>query len=258
MLINTIILLLRDALPVFWMLSLLLAQGNSQALSRRWLWGGVSLGLMLAIILMVNVGWVSEQFQGAGLEWLTFAAHALIYALVAELVLRSHLGRYRYWQLSAALLCVLTIAINGNYFLIYLDTYWRNAEHMLSLISGTLLGLGVCISAGILNYLFNYALLQRGKRLLWAGLLLCWSAGQWVYTFNLMAQVNLMSSAAPIWNTSNWVADGSEWGLVLNTLVGYEATPTGLQILVYVLCTVLPLAFLVRIPAGQLCNEVSE
>ncbi|GGD68615.1 hypothetical protein [Lacimicrobium alkaliphilum] len=241
MLINTIILFLRDALPVFWVMSLLLAQGNSLRKNPRWIFWTVPFGLILAALLMANFAALSNSLMGAGLEWFTFLLHGLIYALVLVHLFLFRSALNHYWQLSATALGVLTISINGSYFLVFLDTYWRTAQHYWSLITGTILGFGVCFSAGILIYLLNYALLQRGRPLIWVLLLLFWSTGQLIFTFNLLAQANIISSTSPIWNTGDWITDSSELGMVLNTLMGYEATPTLLQIIFYLLCILLPL-----------------
>jgi high-affinity iron transporter len=240
-LINTIILFLRDALPVFWLISLLLAQGNSAQQGYRWVFWSVPVGLILAMILMLNFSALSNLAEGAGLEWMTFVAHTLIYLLVVLHLFILRRGLNQYWPWSAALLAMLTIGVNGSYFLVFLDNYWRAGQHFWSLFTGTILGFGVCFSAGILIYLFNHAFLRRGRQGLFVLLILCWSAGQLIFTFNLLAQVNLISASAPIWNTSDWISDSSELGLVLNTLIGYEATPTLLQIITYLFCILTPL-----------------
>ncbi|ALS98885.1 hypothetical protein [Lacimicrobium alkaliphilum] len=246
MLINTVILFLRDALPVFWLISLLLAQGNSAKQSYRWVLWTVPGGLILAFALMFNFSALSNLAEGAGLEWMTFVTHTLIYLLVVLHLYIFRQGLNQYWQQSAGALGVLTIGINGSYFLMFLDNYWRAGQHYWSLFTGTLLGFGVCFSAGILIYLFNHAFLRRGSQGLFVLLILCWSAGQLIFTFNLLAQVNVISASAPIWDTSDWISDSSELGLVLNTLIGYESTPTLLQIITYLLCILTPLYIFFR------------
>jgi high-affinity iron transporter len=55
--------------------------------------------------------------------------------------------------------------------------------------------------------------------------------------FLIQADV-LPSLATPLWDTSSWLPQSSVAGTLLHSLVGYEAQPSGMQIVFYVLVLV--------------------
>jgi high-affinity iron transporter len=59
--------------------------------------------------------------------------------------------------------------------------------------------------------------------------------------------------AEPLWDSSRWLAPDSALGMLLHALAGYEARPTGLQLLFYVaaLVGITVASRLVRAPAWR-------
>jgi high-affinity iron transporter len=48
-----------------------------------------------------------------------------------------------------------------------------------------------------------------------------------------LMQGGLIESQLPVWDTSRWVAETSVTGQLLYALLGYEATPTRMQLGIY-------------------------
>lgn len=67
MLINTVVLFLRDTLPIFLLISVLLALPRVSTLAVAW---RVLLLVLLAIFIYPQLGLVSQLSEGAGFEYL--------------------------------------------------------------------------------------------------------------------------------------------------------------------------------------------
>ncbi|MGO4893019.1 hypothetical protein [Flavobacterium sp. W21_SRS_FM6] len=242
MLINTVILFLRDALPIFVLIGLLLGQVQ---LSKRVFIGSLFAGLACSLIFIQQVDVLGEMFAGTGLEITLWCLHFFIYCLVvllgvSPLLFSSH-DISRVNQIMACGLLVLIIVAKGTNFLLYFNGYLNQQNALQSMLIGTLLGLGICLSLAILLYFFTHWLNRKnGVFAPWL-VLLVFATGQLVNAINLLVQVDVISDAAPIWNTQWLVDNESEYGHLLNVLIGYAATPTTLQIGLYLPLIIFPI-----------------
>jgi high-affinity iron transporter len=48
-----------------------------------------------------------------------------------------------------------------------------------------------------------------------------------------LIQADLLPSQLPLWDTSNFISESSLMGELLHAMLGYEASPTAIQALVY-------------------------
>ncbi|GAA0360801.1 hypothetical protein GCM10009092_26320 [Bowmanella denitrificans] len=243
-LINSVILFLRDALPVFVLISLLLAFANFAG--RRWYWlgGALLMGLAGSMLLTHQVDNLSEWLEGAGVEVFIFACQLIIYALLLINLQCQFKDYQNAWIATAVLMVGLVLTLDGANFLVYLFSYWSHEQTPMALVMGTILGGTVCMSLAVLLYIGCQHWLASGYPLLCALLMLLWGAGQLSYSLNLLSQVDLLPPMRPVWDTSDWIADNSELGHLLNSLMGYEAAPGLLQIIVYMLAVLLPFIWL--------------
>ncbi|NVK55798.1 MAG: FTR1 family iron permease [Alteromonadaceae bacterium] len=234
MLINTVILFLRDTLPVFLMLSLLLVQRGANF---RHLLGGAAVGFLLALALYFNLSAVSEVFDGGGLELIKTAVLMILLASLCEFLARQCRRQPEQTRrLSAVLMTGITF-INAIHFLIYIVAYWSAPNAGTALVLGNIIGLGISISVGVLLYALIKAM---GIQILQLAMLTLFVAGQVAGIALLLEQINLLPNQIRLWDTSEWVSDDSEYGHFLNALVGYEATPTGAYAITYLFALLLP------------------
>ncbi|MDC8829276.1 FTR1 family iron permease [Alteromonas gilva] len=237
MLINTVILFIRDTLPVFLMLSLLLAQ---QGASFWHLLSGTVVGWMLALALYFNLAAVSALFDGGGLELIKSAVLLLLLCGLCLFLERLRGGQSAQAQrLSFVLMTGLTL-VNAIHFLVYIVAYWSAPKAGTAMIVGNVIGLGISMSVGVLLYVLTKAL---AIVLLQHTLLTVFVAGQVAGIALLLEQINLLPNQTRLWDTSGWVADDSEYGHFLNALMGYEATPTGAYVMIYVCSVLLPVLY---------------
>jgi high-affinity iron transporter len=242
MLINTVILFLRDALPLFVLLGMLIGQ---VAVTKSLLFGALLLGFFCSLVFIQQVGVLGELFAGTGLEVSLWALHFLLYGGVLllgfGLFIRpaSYLNHHQSWLVLVLL--VIIIVAKGTNFLLYFNGFLNQQNALQSMLIGTLLGLGICLSLAILLYFFTVWLKRQfGPFASWA-ILLIFITGQLTNSLNLLVQVDVIPEGVPLWN-SQWLVDNeSEYGHLLNVLFGYIATPTALQVSLYISLIFLPL-----------------
>lgn len=243
MLINTVILFLRDLLPfvilIVWLLSYIqptFAHIGNVLVVTALSFAGIWLLFSLAPTL-------SEQFSGAGLEVIMVV---LICVMLCSLLIGSaiNIAQFRYvshlktrkqaWShqlVNLGVVCLLIIT--GTQFLIYSSGYLSRTTNDLSIIYGVVVSSGIAISFSILLY-FSLRWLSARKlfvlmNLLWAGFM----AGLATRLVPLLSQIDVISDGSPLWSTSAVIKDSSEYGHILKALLGYEATPSLAFIIVY-------------------------
>lgn len=239
MLINTVILFLRDALPIFMLLAVLIAQVQ---ISAKYLLLALCSGLLLAMFFILQIDSLGGMFDGAGIELTLWLLHLLFYCNVvwlAAVTLRSQGSQRQTLWLAISLMLVIIVA-KGSNFLLYLQGYLSQVDALQSLFLGTLLGLGICLSVAVLLYFFVAWLRTRFGALAALTALLIFAAGQVSNALNLLIQVDLLPNTAVVWNSGWLVADQSEYGYFFNVLFGYVATPSYLQLGVFVMAIAVP------------------
>jgi high-affinity iron transporter len=235
MLINTVILLLRNGLPIFIAVSLLFLLLPKQ---RNWLWQGLLSGSTGVIVLYFLIAPISQFAEGAGLELLECTL--LLVTFFSASILQLKLQKGSDTTVFAILMLSSIILANGTNFIIYLFGYWSSVTSPLPIALGTILGIGICTSIAVLLLLSVDGLRQSVK----TTLLTLFAAGQFANIATLLEQVNWISSTRILWNSSNILSDESEYGHFARALFGYEASPTNAFMLFYCFAFVLP--FLVK------------
>ena len=65
----------------------------------------------------------------------------------------------------------------------------------------------------------------------WGGLAIDWERD---HKTSFLVQADLIPSLAnPLWNSSRWLDNSSLLGRFLHTLIGYDAMPSGIQVVFY-------------------------
>jgi high-affinity iron transporter len=111
---------------------------------------------------------------------------------------------------------------------------------MASVLGGGAIGLGVGIAAG---YGLYAGILRIPARHFFSAtsaliLLLAAAMASQAARFLVMADV-LPSLVSPLWDSSWLLDNGSTLGRVMHTLIGYDAMPSGIQVVFYVITLVL-------------------
>jgi high-affinity iron transporter len=234
--INSVILFIRDTLPIFLLVSLLLSQSKVALFP---LLVGVSLGLLVATGLYLNLATLSMLAEGGGLELikaLVLCATLMVLCLFINDAV-AHSKRTSFW----AMLLVVGITItNAIHFLIYSIAYWSTERADTSLMMGSIIGLGISLSVSVLLHSLVNSIRSAYVKL---SFLCVFCAGQFAGVTLLLEQIDYLDVTERLWDSSQWVADDSEYGHLLNVLFGYEATPSIAYVSVYLIALSMPFAY---------------
>ena len=237
MLINTVLLLLQNALPIFIITTLLLLRFPIKALNTESV-KGLVIGLLIstigAFILSNTLENLSQQVNGKGVELFFAFGLLLIYVFSAFLFIFNETNDGSTVKRHIAFVILFVIScLNGAHFIVYLTSYWSQAQQIESMLLGMVLGGGICVSIAILFY-FLLKFADRNFYLNTSNyFLLFFAIGQLMHAIVLLQQVDLLSSSQPVWDSSRFIAENSELGQLLTVMFGYETTPSTTQLITY-------------------------
>lgn len=224
MLINAVVLWLRETLPLLLLLSVLLAVWPAQ--QRKIVSVGIGGGALLVLLMSTQLRVISAWFDGQGLEIiysLLYVSCALLLALAVRWRSAAQHPLQRSALLSAlALLCLC--GIHGHNLMLYLWVYPHAQTEHANLWLGSALGAGI---GGSVAVLLNVAA-REGARWwrYWPGVLLSMLvARQCAAAVAIWLQTGWLNAHEVLWDSSVWMDEKSEYGNFFNALMGYEATP---------------------------------
>jgi len=248
MLLSSVILVLREVLEAALLFSLLMSLSRRLGISCRWVFLALAVGLLGAAIYGFNIDTVSEAFDGVGQELINAFLQISIYLVLCAIAgfslahLRgASISRIVFVTLMTS--CVaLGIVREGSEIMIYLSGFLSVEYLRVSVLAGSAIGAGIGISVGAVFY---YLLLNFGRTMalgVGAALLMLVAAGMASQASLLLIQADWLPSQYPLWDSSWLVSEQSVTGQLLYALVGYEATPTPIQIIAYASSMVLLVA----------------
>jgi len=239
MLSTTVIIVLREVLEAALLISILAAVSATTGISRRWVGPGLGLGLAGAVAFSLGIATVSEWLDGFGQEVVSAAMQVIMYLgllSVALLILRHSRkpGGQNPWIRSLMVITVaLAVTREGFEVLVYVYGFLGAPSQLLTVLMGAVIGTGIGISTGVLIYYLLRSPVVRDRPAIDFCLLGLVGSGLLLQATTLLMQADWLPSRAPLWDTSSWVPENSVTGQLLYVLIGYEATPTAIQVQVY-------------------------
>ncbi|PHS69040.1 MAG: iron permease [Methylophaga sp.] len=240
MLINSVIIILREVLEAALIISVLLAVSQKLQLSKQWLVAALIAGLIGAAVYAINLKMVSMAFEGSGQEIINANLHLLIYGFIFFLVAILKGKPYHRLTLLAMTSCVAVASIReGSEIIIYIHGFFAIPDLFLPVIIGSIIGMGIGISVGVLfYYLIVNMSFNNGIRLV-LFLLILIAGGMIIQATQLLIQADIISSQLPLWDSSSIIDERSLFGQLLYALIGYESTPTATQVYCYITSLIL-------------------
>lgn len=239
-----------EAMLVIGILHAWLSHNAADSGGKRWLWGGVVLGVLLAAVLAFGLFAAAELLgphQDAFQAGMVFVAAALIVQMVLwmrqhgrtlkrdlESELAANAGRNNWW--GVLLLVAIAVAREGSEAVVFLYGMLASAEGS---------ELGWMAAGGALGFalaLLTFWLLQLGgKYLSWRLffrateiMLLLLAAALFSSGIDKLQSMELLPTLIdPLWDSSALVDDMSPAGGVLAALTGYRAHPSLTSLLAY-------------------------
>lgn len=252
MLINTVTLFLRDALPMFVVLTILLSLLNQQGIKHRWCYLAGIVGLLGSMTMLASIDTISNAFDGTGREWLYALCYMFCYCATLYLIDQTYVNKNTLTDIKitnkpksiskirycAMAILSMIIMLKSAHFLIYITVFWTQNDDLNVLLTGMILGAGICTSIAILLY-FLMDIINVYYRFIRETLLVLFNVGLLMQSSNLLLQIDALPSGNLLWDSNDIVLENSEMGQLLNVFFGYDATPTLIQLLLYVLALVI-------------------
>lgn len=251
------IIVFRETLEAALIIGILAAATNGIAGRSRWLVGGVVAGIGGALLVALFTGQLAELAEGAGQDIFNAAVLGIAVLMLAwhniwmtrhgaELAKNAkQVGRNVQDGSSdlAALALVVTLAV--------LREGSETALFLYGLAAGSQSGLAATLGGGILGLLaggvMGVALYAGFVRIptRWffsatSGLILLMAASMAAQMARFLSQSDLLPSLGmPVWDTSMILSNQAAVGVLLHSVMGYDATPSGIQVLFYFLALIL-------------------
>ncbi|MEH6590675.1 MAG: FTR1 family protein [Halioglobus sp.] len=241
MLLNSVILLLREVLEAAVLISVLMALSRNLSLGWRWLYMALPLAALLIWLVASMLGVITDALDGTGQEVVNATLQLLIFLMVLSMVgfsagypvISSSTGRILRVLMAGAVVCALIR--EGTEIYVYIAGFAVSEDFRTAVFTGSAIGAGIGVSLGVLLYAALRGL--DGERGYIAGIiLLCLiGAGMMIQATLLLEQVDWLPMGQPVWDSSQLIDEQSVAGELLYAVFGYESTPGSIQVVAYLL-----------------------
>jgi len=239
--LNSLTIILQEVLEAAIIISILLASLQKTRLKGSLLIWGLLAGVAGSLLMASQYAVISDALDGVGQEVLNavmlFILALMLTIYIFLLVRYSRLVTNFDPLIKLVLSVIIFIAVlrEGVEIIIYVSGYLANLSDNSSLLVGGSIGAWIGISSGILIY---YSLLYctpqiRLNIIIFIAAILI--AGMVSEGLLYLMQADWIESGKPLWDSSFIIAESSITGQLLYATFSYEATPSGLQVAVYLL-----------------------
>ena len=245
------IIVFRESLEASLIISIMMAATRGIPLRGRWVWGGVLLGLVGSALVASSMEVIANLADGVGQELFNVAILITAIGMLAwHNIWMSVHGKELAKQISntaravtdgsrerSVILLVVALAVlrEGSETVLFLYGVATGGENGIrDTLVGGLMGLA---SGAVVATLLYAGLIRIPVRWFFAvtsALVLLLAASMASQAARLLIQADLLPSLSmPLWDTSGVISQNSAAGTILHGLIGYEAQPSGMQVLAY-------------------------
>jgi len=233
MLLDAVIIILRETLEAGVLVSLLLTIAHRFHLGARWLFFALATGLVGAGVYAASLATVSTWFDDVGQEVINAAMQYGIYlSLLAISLLISLVATAKRRFLAGFLMLTVVLAVvrEGAEITVFFTGYLQNEDVLSRALTGGFVGLMLGLSAGALCYYVIVSLSPTMERRIQHVMLALMAAGMVGQATQLLIQADWLPSTMPLWDTGGWLSERSVAGEIAYAIFGYEATPTPVEV----------------------------
>ena len=241
----------RETLEAALFVGIIAAATRGLAARWRWLGGGVMAGALGALALALMAERIAALADGLGQDLVNATILGLALAmLVWHCIWGQHHGReaarHARHVVGAvhdgsrtpavlALACALAVLREGAEMVLFVIGVGGADGHALqSPLLGLALGLASGSAIGVLIYLGLSRVPAKRVFAVTNALIVVLAASIASQLARALTQAGVVQSwTTPLWDSSSWIAPESPLGTLLHALAGYDAQPTGLQLLFY-------------------------
>ncbi|RLA19470.1 MAG: iron permease [Gammaproteobacteria bacterium] len=246
MLLNAVILTLREVIEASLIVSLFLAFCQLSGQPKKTILAALFLGLLSAILYAFNISAISQWQNGIGQEIVNASICFLVYLFLLIFLatfIKSDPKSSKQLQ-SLAMVVGITLATTqeGAEIILYLLGFTFSPELFRPVLFGSLIGAGIGLSFGIFIYYLLINVSKKSSLRIGFIMILLIAGSMIMQAIQLLTQIDWISSQYPLWDSSAFINERSLTGQLLYALIGYEATPTPIQVISYVVSLMLILA----------------
>lgn len=259
-----------EALLVVGIIYAWIKQHLDAAAGRRYLWGGVALGVALSLFLALLIYGVFNVLDDSGQTYFMIGMSLFAAVLIVQMVywmqqhsasLKSGIeqemndsARQHSWW-GALFIVAIAIAREGSEIVVFLSgiVMGLNADTMWSFTGEVVAGIAVA-ALTLWLFLFTY------RKIAWkwffriTGIVLLFLACSLLLKgteeiVNLLTEHDIELNdflIYPLWDTTNWLDDTGTTGSFLASLFGYRAQPIGLSVITFVVYWLVIIALFCR------------
>lgn len=245
------IIVFRETLEAALLLGIIAAATRGVPGRDRWLWGGVGLGLLGALVVALFTERIGAMAGGIGQEIFNAAVLSIAILMLgwhtiwasthgAEMAAHAkHIGRavqHGEANLSAVLIAVsLAVLREGSETALFMFGYANSGEQGAHwMLAGGTLGLAAGMLAGYILYAGLARIPLRWFFAVTNTLVLLLASAMASQLARVLNQADLLPSlGAPLWNSAWLLTNDSTLGGLLHVMVGYDAQPAGIQVAFY-------------------------
>jgi high-affinity iron transporter len=249
--LGALIIVFREVIEAGLIVGIVMAATRGVPTRGRWIGFGILGGLVGAAVVAIFAGAISQAFEGAGQE--LFNASVLGIAVIMLMWHNAWMARHgreiaeemrtigtavsEGAKPLTALAVVVGLAVlrEGSEVVLFLYGIFASGTSGSALLTGGLLGVAAGAAFTALTY---YGLLAIPNRYIFSvtswliALLAAGMAAQSVQFLNNAGVVVVFDRT--VWDTSWLLSDGSLFGKLLHTLIGYTERPTEIQLMTYI------------------------
>jgi high-affinity iron transporter len=247
--LSSAIIVFREVLEAALVITIVMVATQGVLQRNRWVLGGISGGLIGAVMVAAIAEQISMAFEGVGQELFNAAILFTAVLMLAwhniwmskhakELV--SHLnkvgsgvsdGQLPMYFLSVAI--GLAVLREGAEVVLFIYGLSAGGSDNASLLSGSALGLAAGMILGAMLYKGLLRIPTHSLFRVTGWMILLLAAGMAASAAGYLSQAGWLPSQRPIWNSSDFVSERSVFGQLLHVLIGYQERPTAVQVIFY-------------------------
>jgi len=247
MLLTSVILVLREILEAALLVSILAALSRHLHRDLTWLPLAFAVGIPCALLYAANIRYISESFDYVGQE----VANALLQSSVSiAIVVLSWLmatpgiyasdpkagflaRRFSWFSLCAVLAVGIAVTLEGSEIAVYLSGTLEQPEVLPAALIGGCIGAIIGVSTSILVF-YGLMSLRHPMATFVLPVMLALACGNTLsQAARQLVQADLLAAGPLLWDSSAWLSEGSVTGQLLYALVGYESTPSMIEVIAY-------------------------
>ena len=249
--LGALVIVFREVIEAGLIVGIVMAATRGVAGRGRWVGFGILAGVLGAAVVAIFAGVISQAFEGAGQELFNASVLGLAVVMlmwhnawmarhgreIAEEMLKVGAAVSKGAKPLTALAIVVGLAVlrEGSEVVLFLYGIMASGTSGSALLVGGVLGIAAGAAFTGLTYVGLLAIPNRYIFSVTSWLIALLAAGMATQAVQFLNNAGVVVALdRTVWDTSWLLSDGSLFGKLLHTLIGYTERPTEMQLMTYI------------------------